>query len=203
MYWVEIDGVRLPRRVAGDVVLDFANTFAGWDDPRRLGREWLTDYHLFLRWSTHAEVLDNETAERLGRSARRSTSRARDALDDAVTLRRAVHTVALDPASPSGLRTISEWAREAARHGAVVATDSGPRWRLARGAGLGTPGLLLARAAEELLTGPDLRHVKACPGVGCGWLFLDRSGRRRWCSMADCGNRAKVAAHARRQRAGR
>ncbi|WP_082946716.1 CGNR zinc finger domain-containing protein [Mycobacterium sp. ACS4054] len=28
----------------------------------------------------------------------------------------------------------------------------------------------------------------------CGWLFLDTSHRhnRRWCSAADCGNRARV-----------
>ncbi|HET7305552.1 MAG TPA: CGNR zinc finger domain-containing protein [Segeticoccus sp.] len=40
----------------------------------------------------------------------------------------------------------------------------------------------------------------ACPGDDCGWLFLNPGGRRRWCSMSPCGNRAKVAAHARRHR---
>jgi predicted RNA-binding Zn ribbon-like protein len=38
--------------------------------------------------------------------------------------------------------------------------------------------------------------VRTCPS--CGWLFLDARGRRRWCSMATCGNRAKVRAHAAR-----
>jgi predicted RNA-binding Zn ribbon-like protein len=48
---------------------------------------------------------------------------------------------------------------------------------------------------------PGVRHVidqrKAgqgvrLPGVDCGSLFLDPRGRRRWCDMAACGNRATV-----------
>ncbi|MDR0358582.1 MAG: CGNR zinc finger domain-containing protein [bacterium] len=34
--------------------------------------------------------------------------------------------------------------------------------------------------------------MRRCPGRGCGWLFLDASGRRRWCSMQTCGSRAKM-----------
>jgi predicted RNA-binding Zn ribbon-like protein len=37
-----------------------------------------------------------------------------------------------------------------------------------------------------------LARVHRCPGRGCGWLFLDTSGRRRWCSMATCGSRTKM-----------
>ncbi len=34
----------------------------------------------------------------------------------------------------------------------------------------------------------------------CSWVFLDtsRGYRRRWCSSADCGNRARVRRHAAR-----
>lgn len=55
----------------------------------------------------------------------------------------------------------------------------------------------------ELLTSDDLRRVARCQDDrGCGWLFLDRSraGNRRWCSMAECGNRAKVRSFTRRAR---
>jgi len=35
--------------------------------------------------------------------------------------------------------------------------------------------------------------IRECPGEDCGYLFRDTSrGRRRWCSMKTCGNRAKV-----------
>ncbi len=48
-------------------------------------------------------------------------------------------------------------------------------------------------AAQLLLTNPGTR-IKMCPGERCGWLFYDDSptNRRRWCSMADCGNKAKA-----------
>jgi predicted RNA-binding Zn ribbon-like protein len=50
--------------------------------------------------------------------------------------------------------------------------------------------------AARVLTSPVSRGVRACPGIGCGWLFYDPRGRRRWCVMALCGNRAKAARHA-------
>ena len=51
--------------------------------------------------------------------------------------------------------------------------------------------------AAELLVSNDLKKVRECQGPGCGWLFVDRSrGRpRRWCSMSDCGNKAKARRH--------
>ena len=47
--------------------------------------------------------------------------------------------------------------------------------------------------AIELLHDPaKLARIRICPGRNCGWLFLDTSGRRRWCSMDVCGSRAKM-----------
>jgi len=46
-----------------------------------------------------------------------------------------------------------------------------------------------------------LGRVRLCPGQDCGWLFLDTSGRRRWCSMATCGSRSKMRALYRRRAA--
>ncbi|MEV8562514.1 CGNR zinc finger domain-containing protein [Streptomyces sp. NPDC051917] len=55
--------------------------------------------------------------------------------------------------------------------------------------------LPVAQAWACLLTGGDPRLVRMC--VGCTIWFYDRtkSHRRRWCSMALCGNRAKVRRH--------
>jgi predicted RNA-binding Zn ribbon-like protein len=49
-------------------------------------------------------------------------------------------------------------------------------------------------------TPTKLARVKRCPGRDCGWLFLDTSGRRRWCSMQTCGSRAKVRRHYEKRR---
>jgi predicted RNA-binding Zn ribbon-like protein len=55
--------------------------------------------------------------------------------------------------------------------------------------------------AVALLADPErLARVRQCPGRDCGWLFLDVSGRRHWCSMATCGSRAKMRRHYARKR---
>jgi predicted RNA-binding Zn ribbon-like protein len=51
----------------------------------------------------------------------------------------------------------------------------------------------VATDAIALLQDPGrLKRVSRCPGRGCGWLFLNASGRRRWCSMSTCGSRDKM-----------
>jgi hypothetical protein len=65
----------------------------------------------------------------------------------------------------------------------------------------------LALAAVDLLCSTDLTHLRACPPQdgGCGWLFLDhsRNTSRRWCTMSDCGARAKARRLTQRRRARR
>ena len=67
-------------------------------------------------------------------------------------------------------------------------------------------GLLepVAEAMVDLLTGERLDLVRQCEGEDCTLLFHDltKSHRRRWCSMAVCGNRMKVAAFRSRKKAG-
>jgi predicted RNA-binding Zn ribbon-like protein len=59
----------------------------------------------------------------------------------------------------------------------------------------------VARDAVDLLGGPMARRIRRCAGVNCTLVFVDtsRPGRRRWCSMDRCGNRAKVRAFRKRQ----
>lgn len=61
----------------------------------------------------------------------------------------------------------------------------------------------LAGSGAELLAAPDGARLRRCAGAGCVLVFLDASkaGRRRWCSMSACGNRAKTRAHRQRRRA--
>ena len=66
------------------------------------------------------------------------------------------------------------------------------RWR--------SPDALLfpiAKAIAELAANTDFTDVRKCESPTCVLHFLDttRGRRRRWCSMAACGNRAKQAAH--------
>lgn len=51
----------------------------------------------------------------------------------------------------------------------------------------------LADATAALLVDPAIATVRPCDGPGCVILFLPAHPRRRWCSAARCGNRARVA----------
>jgi len=59
----------------------------------------------------------------------------------------------------------------------------------------------IARETARFLTTPGT-PVRQCAGEGCVRHFYDdsRTGRRRWCEMAICGNRAKAAAFSQRRR---
>ena len=66
----------------------------------------------------------------------------------------------------------------------------------------------LARIAQPLvdeLAGGRPERLRICANDECRWVFYDASptARRRWCSMASCGNRAKAARHRARLREGR
>ncbi|MES2392128.1 MAG: ABATE domain-containing protein [Acidobacteriota bacterium] len=59
----------------------------------------------------------------------------------------------------------------------------------------------LAEAAADLLANGDFELIRRCESADCVLWFYDRtrSHRRRWCSMASCGNRNKVAAFRKRR----
>ncbi|HET9521151.1 MAG TPA: CGNR zinc finger domain-containing protein [Candidatus Limnocylindrales bacterium] len=64
----------------------------------------------------------------------------------------------------------------------------------------------LARLADPIVDAIQAGHtdrVRICANDTCRWIFFDesRAGRRRWCDMATCGNRAKAARHRARQKA--
>ncbi|HEX7474030.1 MAG TPA: CGNR zinc finger domain-containing protein [Candidatus Limnocylindrales bacterium] len=64
---------------------------------------------------------------------------------------------------------------------------------------------VLARLAERIarqVISPDADRLRICASDTCDWVFYDTSptGRRRWCDMNTCGNRAKAARHRARTR---
>jgi predicted RNA-binding Zn ribbon-like protein len=64
----------------------------------------------------------------------------------------------------------------------------------------------LARLTESLASEVSEGHpeqLRVCANDECAWVFSDtsRTGRRKWCDMATCGNRAKVARHREKKRA--
>jgi predicted RNA-binding Zn ribbon-like protein len=76
-------------------------------------------------------------------------------------------------------------------------------WKMefkAREGGLDWLLAAIARSAAEIIVEGAQARLRICANPACGLFFSDKSRtrRRRWCSMAICGNRHKVASFARR-----
>jgi predicted RNA-binding Zn ribbon-like protein len=63
-------------------------------------------------------------------------------------------------------------------------------------------GVIALDAARMLGTAEEAARVRICASETCSARFYDRSpaARRRWCSMAACGNEAKARRHRARRR---
>ena len=96
------------------------------------------------------------------------------------------------------VRAINAAARRTPPAPQLDASGRRVRWAGSWGAGLA----LVARDAVDLLASDRIDRVRECAASDCTLLFLDesRAGRRRWCTMARCGNRAKAAGAYRRRR---
>lgn len=203
---VTIDGLTLPARLAGHPALEFCNTWAGWNGTPQ--RDYLESYDHLALWSELVGLLAPGRVASLRAAARDAPSAARAELERARRLRTHCYRIARDPAGDQRAFTALAAEVEAAagalrlhRTGrALGPTAPAPALLgLAPEVGLAAPVLAAAWSAGQLLVGTEVGQVSTCPGHGCGWLFLNPTGRRRWCTMTTCGNRAKVRRFAERR----
>lgn len=171
----------------GSLCLDFANTVDWSEDDEPLPSEdVLGDTDELKRWGRRLGIFDGVSPKPDERELRATH-----------VLRRAVYAVfaaitrGREP-PPEALERIASDHAAAASAGSL-AISSGV-WKL-RWPPDESRRLRFAVAVDTLtlLADPNrMPRVRRCPGRGCGWLFLDTSGRRRWCSMTTCGSREKM-----------
>jgi predicted RNA-binding Zn ribbon-like protein len=194
----EAEAIQLP---GGKLCLNFANT-TGWHIAAQ-PEESLTSYSELLAWGRRAGVLKNAEALRLAREAECSPSRGNAALRRAIELREAIFRIFLATArrlrpAAGDLVLLNRTLSEALNRLQIMPSGRGFAWRWNNDKA--TPELIfwrVASSAAALLMSTELHRVKVCADERCGWLFVDtsRNRSRRWCSMQDCGNRAKARRH--------
>jgi predicted RNA-binding Zn ribbon-like protein len=188
--------------VGNHPALDFCNTIA-WDADGPRGPDRFATYLDVVGWGVESGMMDRRAATRLREAAAADPRGAERALGRARDARRYLHSVFVGPArsvpaDPVAVAQVNRLLRGALEEMTLVQSEGGFRW------GWPKPESDLDRvlwpvlwAAGRLLTEGDLARVGECANPTCGWLFLDtsRNGRRRWCDMAHCGNRAKARRH--------
>jgi len=181
--------------------LAFVNTVA-WRKAER-PEERLPSPFALLDWCAGAGLCEAGHAAEL---RRRWTERPREALAvyrRAVVLREAIYRILRsrirsEAVPDKELRVLNRMLAAAPTRVCLAPKGSGFGWAATRRAAPMHILAPIAWSAADLLIGPRARRVRQCADEkGCGWLFIDesRAGTRRWCSMGECGNRAKARRH--------
>ena len=195
----------------GTVSLDFVNTVSGMrggNDPR----DRILTYPDLIYWAEQIDLIDSRQAADLYERAEREPGRAANAHAEAIRRREALHDVVLAavderPPPTAALETVNRWVAEAMGKRRLRMTAPGKFE-----ASLEGDGDLLAFLRPVALDAAELLEDEVSQGlvgvceerlVGrCAWLFLDtsRNHSRRFCSMGECGNRAKQRRHYQRRK---
>jgi predicted RNA-binding Zn ribbon-like protein len=181
--------------LGGDPALQFANTVD--DAGKTRAQDGLPSWPLALDWARAADLVSSEEQAALVNAPDAAAELARlHGLREVIWRSFRASAAGGHPAERDRAALAAE-GRGAVTVARLVPAGRGLVWQVAMAdAGAAVLRARLALAALDLAgDGDALARLRECGG--CTALFLDRGrGRgRRWCRMATCGNRAKVARH--------
>ncbi len=211
--------LRMPPLIGERLCLDFVNSREPRGDPylsqeqRAAQYEYLTSYTDFLAWSVHASIMIEEEAWPLLKQAMLLESQAEETFQRIIALREGLYALFWNIASSQVVEEQAlEWLQQSyvdtLSHAKLIKTEGYYTWQWkVEKEHLASPTWPIVQSALELLTAGDLTRLKLCPGtpgvwMACAWLFYDESKNRsrHWCSMTDCGGRAKADRQTARRR---
>jgi predicted RNA-binding Zn ribbon-like protein len=186
---------------SADLCLGYANTLSwrGSDEPAESLKS-LGDLLAWLDRSVHASP---SATREIASWARRHDKAAAKLFAEAVAMREVLFRVfqaaaAGAPIVMQDFAALSDAIARAPARSRLARSGGGYGWRL-EPIEPAAPALLapVLWSAADLLIAGERERVRQCANAKCLWLFLDRSktGTRRWCDMASCGNRAKARRH--------
>jgi|SRR5689334_14115277 predicted RNA-binding Zn ribbon-like protein len=190
--------------LGGHAVLDFLNTAGG--DTKARDEERLESFSDLLTWAKASAIIDKNEFSALRRIAAQSPDTAFECLQEVRKQRECLYRYILAVAGRGAVQqadrdVVERNCKAAFRQAQLQPLTGVSQWQiLLDDVGLRLVKLRLDLATSTLITGPVSANIRQCEM--CTWLFIDLSSskRRRWCSMALCGNRAKVQRHYYRNR---
>lgn len=184
--------------------LDFVNTL---EYSKGLPHDFLTDAPIAVSWFQQHALLHSETAAALVREVSVDEASADKLLQRIQRTRGALREL-LDAAvesrwpADSALREVNRALRAPYVIELVPAQDGVSLDHRHEGDPINGALARLSEAIARELTQDDKERLRICANDECRWVFRDNSpaGRRKWCDMSSCGNRAKAARHRERQK---
>jgi predicted RNA-binding Zn ribbon-like protein len=186
--------------VGGHVALDFVNTVDWRGDPARR-HDLLAEAGDLIVWAARAGTLTPAESRalkaRIDQDPRRALVTLRRARRVREVLARVLGAAArARRADEADVRRLNVFTQAALRRRRLELRGADYIWGWVAAEGPALDAILwpIVLAAADLLTSPARANLRPCAADDCGWLFLDtsRTGRRRWCTMQSCGNRAKA-----------
>jgi predicted RNA-binding Zn ribbon-like protein len=188
-------------RVRDALSLEYANSLSwrGSTAPT----ERLHDIADLLGWIERSAGVPTRALRHIRTWAREHPAKAVNLFDEAIETRETIYRIfsaLADGAAVSGqdFAALRDAIVEAPARKELVRSDGHYAWRIddlaPSVAHLLAPVLW---SAGDLMLNLGHRRVRRCVNEKCLWLFLDesKSGTRRWCDMASCGNRVKARRH--------
>ncbi|HEY0503081.1 MAG TPA: ABATE domain-containing protein [Lysobacter sp.] len=187
-------GLSEAPQVGDHLALDLLNT-----EARNQGQAvdyWTTDEDV-RRWLVRQGVAAGNAPHATPTDLLLRGRELRDAVRKAISARKAGGPVAID--------ALNRYLQAYQTSPLLQRDDAGGLALTRIGSGDGAASLLgpVAEAAAQLLVEGDFGLVRQCEHPDCVLWFYDRtkSHKRRWCSMAQCGNRHKAAQFRKRSQA--
>jgi len=182
----------------GNVCLDFINTLD--DRPSGKPKELLKNYYDLARFGEDTGILTPEQLDFFYERVHLMPDEAQEAMRRAINLRESLYDIFSavmnkQTAPQTAINRLNANLHNAALHSRLVQSQGHLEWRFDEmTSSLDAMLWPIARAAADLLASSDMAMVRTCASPTCQWFFLDTSKNhhRRWCSMKQCGNRAKV-----------
>jgi predicted RNA-binding Zn ribbon-like protein len=188
-----IDQLRLD---GGVLCLDFVNTIPDRKDGSN--RDYLGSYNDLVYWARKSKAINGPTFTALEKAGATRERSAKDYFNQALQLRDLIYRLFYPLSQQTKIKTadLDAFNKTMSRYAAnliIVPSEGGfsQKWEYET-AHFQLITAPIIKSAQDLLLSDKLARIKECPS--CGWLFLDttKNGRRRWCSMEDCGSNVKA-----------
>lgn len=195
----------MPEPPSSDLWVRFVNTLSY---TRGLPTDRIADPDALVAWLRGSRLLSDRAASAERARLRDDPDEAARRLERFQHLRALIRVITIEvtgtgQVSRDNVRSLNAILRDGLHYHQLELSADGNQYGLARvGDRLDQARATVAGTLADYLAGRNVGRLRICANDGCREVFIDRSptGRRRWCNMRTCGNRAKVARHRARRR---